>query len=79
LLGERYQKSFRSTFEFIIERTKYNIFYAINLDVDCRLKNVFWMDLNGGDDYQELEDVILFDATYISQTNIKCHLLPSLV
>jgi hypothetical protein len=37
------------------------------------------MDLNGGDDYQELEDVILFDATYISQTNIKCHLLPSLV
>ncbi|KAK2398947.1 protein FAR-RED IMPAIRED RESPONSE [Trifolium repens] len=42
-------------------------FYAIDLDDDDgRLKNVFWVDANGRDDYQEFGDVISFDTTYIT-------------
>jgi len=33
---------------------------------DGRLKNVFWVDANGIDDYKEFGDVISFDLTYIT-------------
>ncbi|XP_058732801.1 protein FAR-RED IMPAIRED RESPONSE 1-like [Vicia villosa] len=41
-------------------------FYAFDLDDDGRVKNVFWVDANGRDDYQEFGDVISFDTTYIT-------------
>lgn len=41
-------------------------FYAIDLDDDGHVKNVFWVDANGRHDYQEFGDVISFDTTYIT-------------
>ncbi|KAK2420433.1 FRS (FAR1 Related Sequences) transcription factor family [Trifolium repens] len=41
-------------------------FYAIDLDDEDRIKNVFWVDAKGRDDYQEFGDVISFDTTYIT-------------
>ncbi|GAU46502.1 hypothetical protein TSUD_285840 [Trifolium subterraneum] len=41
-------------------------FYAIDLDEDIRVKNVFWVDAKGREDYQEFGDVISFDTTYIT-------------
>jgi len=38
----------------------------MGLDDDGRLKNVFWVDANGIDDYKEFGDVISFDTTYIT-------------
>ncbi|PNY02183.1 protein far-red impaired response 1-like [Trifolium pratense] len=41
-------------------------FYAIDLDDENRVKNVFWVDAKGREDYQEFGDVISFDTTYIT-------------
>jgi len=41
-------------------------FYAIDLDDEDRVRNVFWVDAKGRDDYQEFGDVISFDTTYIT-------------
>jgi hypothetical protein len=41
-------------------------FYAIDLDDEDRIKNVFWVDAKGREDYQEFGDVISFDTTYIT-------------
>jgi hypothetical protein len=41
-------------------------FYAFDLDDDGRVKNVFWVDGKGRDDYQVFGDVISFDTTYIT-------------
>jgi hypothetical protein len=41
-------------------------FYAIDLDDEDRIKNVFWVDAKGREDYQVFGDVISFDTTYIT-------------
>ncbi|XP_039686869.1 protein FAR-RED IMPAIRED RESPONSE 1-like [Medicago truncatula] len=41
-------------------------FYAIDMDDEGRMKNVFWVDAKGREDYQEFGDVISFDTTYIT-------------
>ncbi|XP_024632818.1 protein FAR-RED IMPAIRED RESPONSE 1-like [Medicago truncatula] len=41
-------------------------FYAIDLDDEDRVRNVFWMDAKGRDDYKEFGDVISFGTTYIT-------------
>ena len=41
-------------------------FYAIDLDDEDRVRNVFWVDAKGRDDYQEFGDVISFDTAYIT-------------
>ncbi|GKV25485.1 hypothetical protein SLEP1_g34922 [Rubroshorea leprosula] len=43
-----------------------NFFYAIDLDEEHRLRNVFWVDAKGRDDYQDFGDVVSFDTTYIT-------------
>uniref|UniRef100_J3KXX0 SWIM-type domain-containing protein n=1 Tax=Oryza brachyantha TaxID=4533 RepID=J3KXX0_ORYBR len=43
-------------------------FYAIDLDENGAVKNIFWVDGRGRRSYQEFGDVVTFDTTY--QTNI---------
>lgn len=42
-----------------------NFFYAIDLNEEQRLKNVFWVDAKGRLDYGSFGDVVLFDTTHI--------------
>ncbi|XP_062094468.1 protein FAR-RED IMPAIRED RESPONSE 1-like isoform X2 [Humulus lupulus] len=42
-----------------------NFFYAIDLNEEQRIRNVFWVDAKGRLDYSNFSDVILFDITYI--------------
>ncbi|XP_024164605.1 protein FAR-RED IMPAIRED RESPONSE 1-like [Rosa chinensis] len=43
-----------------------NFFYAMDLDEDQRLRNVFWVDAKGREDYKIFGDVVSFDTTYIT-------------
>ncbi|XP_060969889.1 protein FAR-RED IMPAIRED RESPONSE 1-like [Cannabis sativa] len=43
-----------------------NFFYAIDLDEEQRLKNVFWVDAKSREDYKIFGDVVSFDTTYIT-------------
>ncbi|KAI5353688.1 hypothetical protein L3X38_006582 [Prunus dulcis] len=43
-----------------------NFFYAMDLDEEQRLVNVFWVDAKGREDYKNFGDVISFDTTYIT-------------
>ncbi|KAM7474139.1 hypothetical protein LguiB_021382 [Lonicera macranthoides] len=40
-------------------------FYAIDLDQEKRMRNVFWVDAKGRQDYGNFCDVICFDTTYL--------------
>ncbi|OMO74953.1 hypothetical protein CCACVL1_16386 [Corchorus capsularis] len=42
-----------------------NFFYAIDLNEEQRLRNVFWVDAKGRLDYGYFNDAVLFDTTYI--------------
>ncbi|XAR49276.1 hypothetical protein NMG60_11032417 [Bertholletia excelsa] len=42
-----------------------NFFYALDLNEEQRLRNVFWVDAKGRLDYSNFSDVVLFDTTYI--------------
>ncbi|XVE67561.1 hypothetical protein DITRI_Ditri08aG0170300 [Diplodiscus trichospermus] len=42
-----------------------NFFYAIDLNEEQRLRNVFWVDAKGRLDYGYFHDVVFFDTTYI--------------
>nr|DAD37087.1 TPA_asm: hypothetical protein HUJ06_007728 [Nelumbo nucifera] len=42
-----------------------NFFYAIDLDDEQRLRNVFWVDPKGRHDYTYFGDIVSFDTTYI--------------
>ncbi|KAI4332803.1 hypothetical protein L6164_017683 [Bauhinia variegata] len=42
-----------------------NFFYAIDLNEDQQLRNVFWVDAKGRLDYRNFADVVLFDTTHI--------------
>lgn len=39
-------------------------FYAVDLNEEHRLRNVFWVDAKGMDDYANFGDVVCFDTTY---------------
>ncbi|XP_026386411.1 protein FAR1-RELATED SEQUENCE 6-like isoform X1 [Papaver somniferum] len=43
-----------------------NFFYAIDLDKQGRLRNVFWADARSRSSYEEFGDVIKFDTTYLA-------------
>ncbi|KAM5587088.1 protein FAR-RED IMPAIRED RESPONSE 1-like [Rosa sericea] len=42
-----------------------NFFYAIDLNEEQRLRNVFWVDAKGRLDYGNFSDVVFLDTTYI--------------
>ncbi|XP_022762618.1 protein FAR-RED ELONGATED HYPOCOTYL 3 isoform X2 [Durio zibethinus] len=42
-----------------------NFFYAIDLNEEQRLRNVFWVDAKGRLDYGYFNDVVFLDTTYI--------------
>ncbi|XP_058222510.1 protein FAR-RED IMPAIRED RESPONSE 1-like [Rhododendron vialii] len=42
-----------------------DFFYAIDLDEDNRLRNVFWADARSRELYKEFGDVVTFDTTYL--------------
>ncbi|XP_022858320.1 protein FAR1-RELATED SEQUENCE 5-like [Olea europaea var. sylvestris] len=41
-------------------------FFSMDLDDDCRLRNVFWVDNRCREAYKEFEDVVTFDTTYLT-------------
>nr|XP_043611387.1 protein FAR1-RELATED SEQUENCE 4 isoform X2 [Erigeron canadensis] len=41
-----------------------NFFYAVDLNEEHQLRNVFWVDAKGMDDYKKFGDVVSFDTTY---------------
>ncbi|XP_062119724.1 protein FAR1-RELATED SEQUENCE 4 isoform X2 [Humulus lupulus] len=41
-------------------------FYAVDLNEEHRLRNVFWVDAKGMEDYSKFNDAISFDITYFS-------------
>ncbi|XP_022764331.1 protein FAR-RED IMPAIRED RESPONSE 1-like, partial [Durio zibethinus] len=43
-----------------------NFFYALDLDEEHHLKNIFWVDAKGREDYREFGDVVSLDTTYIT-------------
>ncbi|KAK6919809.1 MULE transposase domain [Dillenia turbinata] len=42
-----------------------NFFYAIDLDHERRLRNIFWVDPKSRQDYRNFSDVVFFDLTYV--------------
>jgi len=41
-------------------------FFSVDLDDECRLKNVFWADNRCRQAYKEFGDVVTFDTTYLT-------------
>ncbi|XP_009351809.2 protein FAR1-RELATED SEQUENCE 4 [Pyrus x bretschneideri] len=41
-------------------------FYAVDLNEEHRLRNVFWVDAKAMEDYTNFNDVVFFDTTYFS-------------
>ncbi|XP_031285098.1 protein FAR1-RELATED SEQUENCE 4 [Pistacia vera] len=41
-------------------------FYAVDLNEEHRLRNVFWVDAKGMEDYTNFSDVVSFDTTYVT-------------
>lgn len=41
-------------------------FYAVDLNEEHRLRNVFWVDAKGMEDYTNFGDVVSFDTTYFT-------------
>ncbi|KAF5475877.1 hypothetical protein F2P56_007636, partial [Juglans regia] len=51
------------------ERMQYNndeFYSSMDLDDDCRLKNVFWADAHSRATYEYFWDVVTFDITYLT-------------
>ena len=42
------------------------IFYAVDLNEEHRLRNVFWVDAKGMEDFSNFGDVVSFDTTYFT-------------
>ncbi|XP_073004271.1 protein FAR1-RELATED SEQUENCE 6-like [Typha latifolia] len=43
-----------------------NSFYMVDLDKECRLRNVFWADAMSRAAYRNFGDIVLFDTTYLT-------------
>ncbi|GJZ52754.1 FAR-RED impaired response 1-like protein, partial [Tanacetum coccineum] len=49
-----------------MQRRNKNFFYAMDIDDDSRLQNVFWADARSRASYQSFGDVVSFDSTYLT-------------
>lgn len=45
-----------------------NFFYMIDVDDECRIRNVFWADARCRSAYESFGDVVLFDTTYLTKS-----------
>uniref|UniRef100_A0A1J3G901 Protein FAR1-RELATED SEQUENCE n=1 Tax=Noccaea caerulescens TaxID=107243 RepID=A0A1J3G901_NOCCA len=48
-----------------IKKENPKFFYAIDLNEEQRLRNLFWADAKSRDDYMSFNDVVSFDSTYV--------------
>ncbi|KAL1220634.1 Protein FAR-RED IMPAIRED RESPONSE 1 [Cardamine amara subsp. amara] len=48
-----------------IKKENPKFFYAIDLNEEQRLRNLFWADAKSRDDYMSFSDVVSFDTTYV--------------
>lgn len=48
-----------------IKKENPNFFYAIDLNEDQRLRNLFWVDAKSRNDYMSFNDVVSLDTTYV--------------
>lgn len=48
-----------------IQKENPNFFYAIDLNEERRLRNLFWVDAKSRSDYKSFNDVVSFDTSYI--------------
>ncbi|KAF8405193.1 hypothetical protein HHK36_010093 [Tetracentron sinense] len=49
-----------------MQKENLNFFYSIELNDDQSVRNVFWVDAKGRDDYIYFGDVVSFDSTYFT-------------
>ncbi|CAL0316353.1 unnamed protein product [Lupinus luteus] len=52
-----------------IQKDNPNFFYAIDLNEEQRLRNLFWVDAKSRSDYLSFNDVVSFDTTYIKSND----------
>jgi zinc finger SWIM domain-containing protein 3 len=43
-----------------------NFYYVIEMDDDCRLRNIFWADTRSRAAYEFFSDVITLNTTYLT-------------
>ncbi|KAL7102471.1 hypothetical protein ACP275_08G122900 [Erythranthe tilingii] len=48
-----------------IQKEKPSFFYAIDLNEDQRVRNLFWVDAKSRKDYISFSDVVFFDTSYV--------------
>ncbi|KAM5580194.1 protein FAR-RED IMPAIRED RESPONSE 1 [Rosa sericea] len=48
-----------------IQKDNPNFFYAIDLNEEQRVRNLFWVDAKSRSDYKSFNDVVSFDTSYI--------------
>lgn len=65
LLGEGSAEALRNYFMRMQERM-FRFYYVIDLDDECRLRNVFWTDARSRSAYESFGDIITFDTTYLT-------------
>ncbi|ONI17908.1 hypothetical protein PRUPE_3G186100 [Prunus persica] len=58
-----------------IRKENPNFFYAIDLNEEQRVRNLFWVDAKSRSDYRSFNDVVSFDTSYI-KTNDKLPFAP---
>lgn len=44
-----------------------NLLYVVDLDQEKCLRNVFWVDSKGKNDYKNFSDIVFFDMNYLRQ------------
>ncbi|KAK4284507.1 hypothetical protein QN277_001331 [Acacia crassicarpa] len=52
-----------------IQKENPNFFYAIDLNEEQRLRNLFWVDAKSRSDYVTFNDVVSFDTSYIKSND----------
>ncbi|KAJ7946140.1 Protein FAR-RED IMPAIRED RESPONSE 1 [Quillaja saponaria] len=52
-----------------IQKDSPNFFYALDLNEEQRLRNLFWVDAKSRNDYISFSDVVSFDTTYIKSND----------
>lgn len=52
-----------------IQKENPNFFYAVDLNEEQRLRNLFWVDAKSRSDYASFNDVVSFDTSYIKSND----------
>ncbi|KAL6347136.1 hypothetical protein AAG906_012717 [Vitis piasezkii] len=52
-----------------IQKDNPNFFYALDLNEEQRLRNLFWVDAKSRNDYIHFSDVVSFDTTYVKSND----------